>query len=231
MSNNTSMIDATITNMLTSKGSNATLAQLVQAQQHDQVANRIAMTYASLVAERARLKVLDKSDNGTRVKDMPVKPEQLFSFIQFTMNMICWGARRLLIETRKEDLEKTQTSAEVTDFSANIAEQLNIEPADVSGIHDAVDQDYMMLNGVYFWLQAPGRMDYLESVDSLFVFAESEKDEETGHWNLSEAAMSFDEALGIMDAALERMDTEQQAKVATDAANTDFSELAFSAAS
>jgi hypothetical protein len=88
MNNVTTMIDGVLTAMSAGKTSNATLAVLVQKQDHADVRNRICKAYVELVAERRRLQMRDKAEGTATAKGMAVKPEQLLSLLHLYMKML-----------------------------------------------------------------------------------------------------------------------------------------------
>jgi len=221
----TTMIDGVLTGMSAGKTSNATLAVLVQKQEHADVRNRICKAYVELVAERRRLQMQDKADGTATAKAMAVKPEQLLSMLQFTMNQLCWTARRVITTYYREQSEvEAGISAENMDFSAEVCEEAGIEPLDTDALTAQVEDDYASLSAVQNWLTAKGRIDYLEDVTPLALFNSSEKDEELGIWVVTEEAFDFDGALEVMEKLLVMMPEKEQAKLVESADNTDFDE-------
>lgn len=221
------MIDGQLTIISEGSSSNATLARLVQSQAHADVRNRICQTYNYLVAERRRLQLVDKADNNTGseslAKQMPVKPEMLLSLIQFTMNQICWATRRLITTLVREQQEfESGESAENMDWSADGCEEAGVEPMNFDAMHAQVEDDYSSLNAVQNWLTAPKRIDYLDDVESLRLFANSEKNDETGYWEIVSDAYTFVDALDLMNELVVALPEKEIGKNAESANDTDF---------
>lgn len=226
-----SMIDGAITKMSEGKGNSALVAKLVQKQPATEPARRIALAAAHLMGERRKFSVLDKADNGTRVKDMDCKPEHLLSFPQQIMNSLCWTIRRLRIQ-QERDREATDMmeSAMLADFGpesiserlAELEEEAGIEEpisASDENLLEILDDDFRIMMKVDSWLKK--HMSYITG-DDLYIFAESTKDEETGHWSITKSAMTFDDALIIMEEAVEGLGEKEAAKMMESALTADF---------
>lgn len=222
-----SMIDGQLTNISEGSNNNATLAKMVQEQDHADVRNRICMTYNMLVAERRRLQLVDKADNNkgsaSLAKAMTIKPEMLLSLLQFTMNQICWSTRRLITTLVREQQEfEDGISAENMDFSAEGCEEAGVEPLNFEGLHAQVEDDYSSLNAVQNWLTQKNRIDYLDDVESLRLFANSEKNEDSGNWEIISDAFTFTDALDLMNELVIALPEKEIGKNAASAAETDF---------
>jgi hypothetical protein len=213
-----SFIDAVITDMGTKKGvSNATIARVIQNMGHKDIGNRIALAYVKLNNDRTTAKRANQT--------VAVKPEQLLSFVQQVMNQICWSARRLVVEQLKtERSEAAGLQAAGIDFSERTAEEVDVESVSTNLISEVVADDHFFLSNVHAWLAA--QMSYLDDIQPLEVFVnqQQEIDEHTGEiqWVVTDRASSFDEAMGIMEHAIDTLKEEDSAKVGDQAMNLDF---------
>lgn len=191
MKNVTSFIDSTITDMAQGHSSYNTVAQTIQAMDHKSVLNRIALAWVKLGNDRQLAR---------RANQQPkVKPEVMLSFLQQLMNQICWAGRRLMIAQQQVEAED---QAMGVDFSQDIAAQLGVECVASEHIAEVVDEDFRCLLNVHTWLAA--KMEYLEDIESFYCYADRQQDEE-GNWQMLHHADRFDDALSIMEQAIQAL--------------------------
>lgn len=189
-------------------------ARVVEAQNHKNSANRIALAYLQLSRERLEAIKAEKQ-TGVRGIDPVVKPELMLSFVQNVMNQVCWNARRLVVANSAEDF------ANGIDFSQEVAEQTGVS-SDTDNISQFVDDDFMTLNNVQTWLGA--QMSYLDDIQPLFHFAQSE--EVDGEWVQTHQCTSFYDAQCAMAEIIESLEDKNVSKKQTEAASIDFSAAA-----
>lgn len=183
----TSFIDSAITHISGSSSRHAGLASLVQQQDHDDPANRIALTAVALGYRRDEAKKSNNEYEG-------YKPEQLLSFVQQVMNRVVWQSRKMSILQTEED-EKDVVNG--IDFSQDLADEYNIDRIETQHIKPTVDDDYATMTAVQSWLAA--RFNYLDSIDPLYYFHDLARDEATGDWYVRNTADNYDEAQMICD--------------------------------
>jgi len=201
---------------LAEQGSSSTgkAARVVEAQDHKNPANRIALAYLKLSRERLEAIKAEKQ-TGVRGTDPAVKPELMLSFVQNVMNQVCWNARRLVVANSAEDF------ANGIDFSQDVAEQTGVS-SNTDNISQFVDDDFMTLNNVQTWLGA--QMSYLDDIQPLFHFAQSE--EIDGEWVQTRQCTSFYDAQCAMAEIIESLDDKNVIKQRKEAASIDFSAAA-----
>lgn len=208
-----SFIDATVTDMAEKSNKLAAIAREVQKQQHDNVANRIAMAYVSLSNKR---RLASRTGNEVRVK-----PELMLNFLQSLMNGICWNARRL----KQAQLEhETQQQAVGVDFSADVAAELHVETVATDNIGEVVEYDHFVLSNVQTWLAS--KMSYLTEIEELHLFADHDYDEEADEWVLRASAATFAEAEALMENLVLELAEAEEVKSGTEAAALDFGNVA-----
>ena len=201
-------IDSTITAMSEKSNKFALIARTIQSQDHASAANRIALAYIQLDTDRRAAKRANL--------EPAVKPEQMFSFLQALMNQCCWAARRVLFAQNVAD---SALQASGIDFSEAIADDAGVSGTKSEDINTLIEEDFFVLNNVQSWLA--GRMNYLTEIDDLAVFADREVND-NNEWVLKHSALSFDEALPIMDMMLDDMREQEAVVVHDQAASTDF---------
>ena len=119
MNNVSSFIDTVITKADNKQGGrNGIIAGMVQRQDAEHVANRIAMTYVQLTKERTRRR-LESVRLGVPIEIMSVKPEHMLSFVQSMMNNCCWAARSVIRAVQADD----QKIYDCIDISEDVAER------------------------------------------------------------------------------------------------------------
>lgn len=205
----TSFIDSAITHISGSTSRFAGLASIVQQQDHDNPANRIALACIALQYRREEAKKANNEYNG-------YKPEQLLSFCQNVMNRVIWQSRKLSMLQTEEDEKEIVNGI---DFCQDLADEYNIERIETEHIKPIVDEDYATLLSVQSWLGA--RMSYLDSIEPLYYFQQLEKLED-GTWQVAASADNYDEAQMICNDIVERLDERSAADEYQRVANMSF---------
>ena len=191
MNNVSSFIDTVITKADNKQGGrNGIIAGMVQRQDAEHVANRIAMTYVQLTKERTRRR-LESVRLGVPIETMSVKPEHMLSFVQSMMNNCCWAARAVVRSGQAE------TQANGIDFSQSVAEQAGLlETACMHNCDDTLMDDWATLNELHTWLC--GQMNYMTDLDPLFLYA-GKAEVEPGVWEYVHQLMDFPYVLIALD--------------------------------
>jgi len=213
-----SFVDAAITNTCQGKSSYAKGAALVEARNELHFANRIGGAWAALSNERKALQAVDMEDNGTRAKNMPIKPESFLSLCQYLMNQSCWAARRYIKAQDENAKQEAVNGITGIDFSQDIAADLGFEPMNIEGIKEALDSDYRTMLKLHSVLAK--HMNYLPMIDDLYLYAEKEQEGE--NWRITATAMDFEEALPIMAEVQVKMKERDAASIVKEMAETDF---------
>jgi hypothetical protein len=214
-----SFMDIAITNACNGKSSFAKATALVEAENAPHFANRIGGAWAKLVTSRNQLRILDKEDNGTRAKDIPIKPEMFLSICQYLLNQACWAARRYLrAQQENADQEKVNGVTGI-DFSQDVAQEDCIEPMSTQEIEESLATDFLAMLRLHSFMAS--KMNYLPEIEDLYLYAEREQEGEV--WKITGSAMAFDEALDLMDEVLAKMNERQDAELVQDMDKMDFS--------
>ena len=108
----TSFIDSAITHISGSSSRHAGLATIVQQQDNDDPANRIALTAVALGYRRDEAKKANNEYGGC-------KPEQLLSFVQQVMNRVVWQSRKMSVLQTEEDENLVQRRQHRLDHSGS----------------------------------------------------------------------------------------------------------------
>ena len=208
-----SFIDQVVTNATDSKGRNARIANLVQAQDAAHIANRIALTFVELNVERKTRRV-EAVRSGQQQKDMLEKPEHLLSFVQSMMNNSCWAARKVINSGLQVDL------ANGLDFSQDVAAQAaNLESSAVSEVESTLMEDFSVLNELHSWLCS--EMNYMTDLDPLFLYAEKQE-VEPEQWELVHMCMDLPHVLSVLEDKVAELAEESEGKVVQFAATHEF---------
>jgi len=187
---NSTFISQVITNMASNKNRTGKLAELVDSQNHELAANRVAMAWDQLAKQRKAANI-DAVRSGVPAKEMTEKPEHFLSFIQNVMNASCWSARRVIKSGQQTDL------ANGLDFSQSVAEQAGqLESARIKDVECTLMDDFAVLNELHSWLCS--QMNYMSDLDPLFLFAEKEEVSE-GVWEHTKMLMDFNDVLATLD--------------------------------
>jgi hypothetical protein len=190
MNKNESFIDQIITNMAEKSNRNGTIAKLVEAADHEVVANRIAIVWDDLGRAR-RVAKTQAVRNGQQMPELTEKPEHMLSLIQQAMNNCCWAARTVINAGKSKDL------ANGLDFSQSIADQAgNIASSRIVDVESALMNDFSVLNELHSWLCL--EMNYMADLDPLFLYAEKQEIEE-GIWEHTHMCMDINDVLPILD--------------------------------
>lgn len=217
-----SFIDAAISSNSSKKSTYGKVTGLIEERNEPHFANRIGGAWASLVSSRSNLRILDLEDNGTRVKDMPVKPEMFLSLCQYLLNQACWAARRYVrAQQENADQEKIRGITGI-DFSQDVAEDLGIEPMDTTQIEEALDTDFMAMLRLHSVFST--KMDYLQDIEDLHLYADREQEGEV--WRVVAVADTFQDAMAIMDEVLAKMNERQDKELVSDMTTIDFTDAA-----
>lgn len=213
-----SFVDAAITNASNGKSSFAKATALVEKENQPHFANRIGSAWAKLVTERNQLRIVDKEDNGTRAKDIPIKPEMFLSLCQYLMNQACWQARRYLRAQQENADQETLRGVTGIDFSQDVAEDQGFQPMSTEEITASLDDDFQAMLRLHSFMAS--KMNYLSEIDDLYLYAEREQEGE--NWRITGSAMTFDEALPLMDEVLAKMNERQDKELVAEMATQDF---------
>lgn len=198
MTDRTSFIDAAITEISGGTSRFAPLAATIQQQDHEQPANRIALTYIFLQYRRSEDKKAGLEYSG-------IKPETLLSFVQNLMNKVCWQSRKMAMSQTEED-EKDIVNG--IDFTQDLADELNLDRFEAEHIKPLVDDDYATLSGVHSFLAA--KMNYLQHIDPLYYYQDLARDD-NGEWYVKATADNYDEAMDIIEDVIARLDEQSAA--------------------
>jgi len=160
-----SFIDTVVTKADSKQGKrDGIIAGMVQRQDAEHVANRIALTFIALRDER-KLRRIDSVRRGVPIEIMSEKPEHMLSFVQNMMNNCCWAARTVIRSGQAEE------QANGIDFSQSVAEQAGLlETACMHNCEDTLMDDWAILNELHTWLC--GQMNYMTNLDPLFLYSE-----------------------------------------------------------
>lgn len=213
-----SFVNAAITNCSNGKSTFAKLTAMVERRDEPHFCNRIGGAWAELVTERNQLRALDMEDNGTRAKDMPIKPEQFLSLCQFLMNQACWSARRYIRARQANADQEALKGITGIDFSQDVAADLGIEPLSIDEITQTLDEDFSAMLKLHSIMAT--KMNYLPNIEDLHMYAEREQEGEI--WRVTATADDFYDAQVLMDEAQTRMAERQDAELAGEMATTDF---------
>ena len=218
MTKSQSFIDAAITKLGESATSTAgKFARVVQTQNHDQPANRIALTMLQLQRERNDARDALKA-TGVEQEGPVVVPEFTLSFIQELMNTICWNARRLEMANVSEDF------ANGIDFSQDVGAQVGVY---TEHTREQVDEDFVTLNNLHTWVA--GQMAYLDDIRSLAYFSRTVRvEDEDGvvDYVTEYEHFSYDDAYTEMERIVEDLREQAPLKQAAEASSIDFSAAA-----
>jgi hypothetical protein len=217
-----SFINAAITSNSSKKSSYGKVTGLIEERNEPHFANRIGGAWAALVSDRSQLRILDLEDNGTRVKDMPVKPEMFLSLCQFLLNQACWAARRYIRATQENADQEAIRGITGVDFSQDVAADLGVEPMDITEIVEALDSDFMAMLRLHSIFST--KMDYLQDIEDLHLYADREQEGEV--WRIVATADAFEDAQVIMDEVLVKMNERQDKELTHDMTTMDFTEAA-----
>lgn len=217
-----SFVNAAITSNSSKKSSYGKVTGLIEARNEPHFANRIGGAWAALITERSSLRILDLEDNGSRVKDMPVKPEMFLSLCQFLMNQSCWAARRYLRAQQENADQEAIRGITGIDFSQDVAADLGVEPMDTDAIKETLDNDYMAMLRLHNILST--KMNYLQDIEDLHLYAEREQEGEV--WRITGTADNFEDAMVLMDEVLVKMNERQDKELSQTMATMDFTDAA-----
>ena len=217
-----SFIDGVITANAIKKSAFGKASALVEARNEEHFANRIGGAWAALIAERNQLRVLDQAENTTLVRDMPVKPEMFLSLCQFLMNQACWAARRYIRAEEQTQIEEKIRGITGIDFSQAVAEDVGIEPMDLTTIEEALDTDFTAMLHLQSYLAKT--MSYLSDIEDLHLYADREQEGEV--WKVTATADTFEEARVIMDEVVSKMRDREDKKLTETMTTMDFGKTA-----
>jgi hypothetical protein len=191
MNNVSSFIDTVVTKADSKQGGrNGIIAGMVQRQDAEHVANRIALTFVALNNERRRRRI-ESVRQGVPIEIMSEKPEHMLSFVQSMMNNCCWAARAVVRSGQAEE------QANGIDFSQSVAEQAGLlETACIHNCDDTLMDDWATLNELHTWLCT--QMNYMTDLDPLFLYAEK-AEVEPGVWEHVHQLMDFPYVLIALD--------------------------------
>ena len=191
MNNVSSFIDTVVTKADSKQGGrNGIIAGMVQRQDAEHVANRIALTFVALNNERRRRRI-ESVRQGVPIEIMSEKPEHMLSFVQSMMNNCCWAARAVVRSGQAEE------QATGIDFSQSVAEQAGLlETACMHNCDDTLMDDWATLNELHTWLCT--QMNYMTDLDPLFLYAEK-AEVEPGVWEHVHQLMDFPYVLVALD--------------------------------
>ena len=193
MTDSTSFIDAAITEISGGSSRFAPLAAIVQQQDHESAANRIALTHVFLNYRRLE-------DKKAGLEYAGIKPESLLSFVQTLMNKVCWMSRKMALSQTEQD---EQDIVNGIDFTQDLADEFNMDRFEAEHIKPLVDDDYTTLVAVQSWLAA--KMNYLDNIDPLFYYQDLARNDD-GSWEVRASADNYDEAMLIIADVIERLD-------------------------
>ena len=178
----------------TSKWQAAKLIAQMEADKNCPVPNALAATFFA--------QALKKRD-GSEVHSFVV-----LGLIQDMMNKVCWVARGY-----QDRVAKAQKIADAIgkDYSQEADEEVGVDSADRFDIKAVVDSDYATLLMVQSdcVCTLPDHIDW----QALSYFTQSEPNPDgSGKWITTVQALDFDDACVAMDAVVEKLNEEQEAK-------------------
>jgi len=213
-----SFVNAAITANSVKKSSFGKATALIEARNEEHFTNRIGGAWAALIAHRNNLRVQDETENTTLVRDMPIKPEMFLSLCQYLLNQACWGARRYIRADEQTQIEEAVRGVTGIDFSEDIADEVGIEPMDITLLEETLAEDYICMLRLHSYMS--GKMNYLQNIEDLYLYANREQEGEI--WRITDTANTFDEAREIMDEVIVKMREREEKQLVEDASSTDF---------
>ena len=217
-----SFVDGAITANSIKKSAFGKATALVEKRNEDHFANRIGGAWATLISEHNQLRIMDQEDNGTRVRDMPVKPEMFLSLCQFLMNQACWAARRYIRAEEQTQIEEKIRGVTGIDFSQDVAEEVGIEPMDLTEIEETLDEDFKAMLHLHSYMAST--MNYLSNIEDLHLYADREQEGEV--WRVTATADTFEEARILMDGVVTKMRDREDKALTETMSTTDFTNAA-----
>lgn len=209
MTDRTSFIDSAITSISEGSSRFAGLAKFVQQIEHDEPANRIALTAVALGYRRTEAKKAGNEYEG-------YKPEQLLSFVQNVMNKVVWQARRVNMSQNEQDEQEIVNGI---DFTQDLCDEYNLDRWESEHIKPLVDDDFATLTSVQSWLAA--RFNYLDSIDPLYYFQDLARHDD-GTWYVRATADNYDDAMLVCQDIVENLDDNSSVDDYQKAANMSF---------
>jgi hypothetical protein len=217
-----SFVDGAITANSVKKSAFGKATALVELRNEEHFANRIGGAWATLIAERNQLRIMDQETNSTFVRDMPVKPEMFLSLCQFLMNQACWAARRYIRAEEQTKIEEKVRGVTGIDFSQGVAEDIGIEPMDVTELEETLNTDFTAMLHLQSYLATT--MNYLSDIEDLHMYADREQEGEV--WRVTATADTFEDARDIMDEVVVKMREREQGKLTETMTTMDFGKTA-----
>lgn len=178
------------------------IAKLVEEQSSDSVVERIALTFFKLQRER-NLAVRAELEQGTPQPGPEFKPERMLSFVQSVMNGVCWAARRLHVAN---DRAVANDLGNGLDFSQETGDYVGVYASN-ERIPELVNSDFLALTALHSLLAQ--KMFYLTEIAPLYHF-EQRAQAEDGTWYVESTCNSFQEALPVMEAIVQRLQIQQE---------------------
>jgi len=209
MTTKTSFIDAAITEISGGTSSFAPLAAIVQQQSNECPAKRIAYAHIYLDCRRTE-------DKKAGLEYAGIKPEKLLSFTQVLMNKVCWMSRKMMVSQTEEDRKDIVNGI---DFTQDLADELNLDRFEAEHIKPLVDDDYATMMAVNSWLAR--EMNYLDDIQPLYYYQDMLKDEH-GEWYVNATADNYDDAMGVIEGVIARLDEQSAADKYQQVANMSF---------
>ena len=209
MTDRTSFIDAAITEISGGSSRFAPLAALIQQQDNECPAKRIAYTHIFLDCRRTE-------DKKAGLEYAGIKPETLLSFTQNLMNKVCWMSRKMAISQTEEDRKDIVNGI---DFTQDLADEFNLDRFEAEHIKPLVDDDYATIMAVNSWLAK--EMNYLNDIQPLYYYQDLARDD-SGEWYVNATADNYDEAMSIIENVIARLDEQTAADRYQQVANMSF---------
>lgn len=209
MTTRTSFIDAAITEISGGSSRFAPLAALIQQQDNECPAKRIAYTHIFLDCRRTE-------DKKAGLEYAGIKPETLLSFTQNLMNKVCWMSRKMAISQTEEDRKDIVNGI---DFTQDLADEFNLDRFEAEHIKPLVDDDYATIMAVNSWLAK--EMNYLNDIQPLYYYQDLARDD-SGEWYVNATADNYDEAMSIIENVIARLDEQTAADRYQQVANMSF---------
>ena len=209
------LLDAAITRLSEGRNSTATLARMVQDQDHAAAPNRIVMAWQQANRDRNEARRSGNEYGGP-------KPEAfMLSFVQKLQNQVCWSVGSVKAAQVDEDLTNQIYGL---DFRQDIHDQIgDTDHTKPENFEQIVDDTYNVLLMVQTYLGT--QMDYIDNYDAIRYYAQQTQNED-GEWVDDLIADNWDEAQDCLSTARDRMDERKEAAQVQEIENIDFGAVA-----
>ena len=206
-----SLLDAAITKLSEGQNSTATMARMVQDQDHANAPNRIAMAWQKAARDR------NDARRSGNVYSGP-KPEAfLLSLPQKIQNQVCWSVGTLKARQVDEDVANQIYGM---DFSQDVHDQIgDTDHTKPENFDQIITDTYHVLLMVQTYLGS--QMDYIDAYDTIRYYAQQTQNDD-GEWVNDLVADNWSEAQDCLATAKERMEERKEAAQVHEIESIDF---------